>query len=182
MRTLGQFGFAGLIALLLAGCQNSASNMPEQELADYVDLERFMGTWYVLAHKPTFLDDDAHAAVEIYERDGEKIRTTYRFRAGSFDGKVKEYHPVATIYDEESNAEWRMRFFYFFKQPYLILYVDPEYETTVIGYPDRSMAWIMARDREISEDRYAALEAELTERGYDLSILRRMPQPPVGEG
>jgi apolipoprotein D and lipocalin family protein len=168
-------GALGWVLVSLTACRGT-SDMPKQELASYVDLERFMGTWYVIAHKPTFLDGEAYAATETYELDGEKIRTTYAFRDGSFEGEKKEYHPVGTVYNESTNAEWRMRFFWFFKQPYLILYVDPEYETTVIGYPDRSMAWIMARTPEISEERYDALTAELTNRGYDLSILRRVPQ------
>lgn len=159
----------------LTSCRH-ASNMPDQELAAYVDLERFMGDWYVLAHTPTFLDKEAYAAIETYERDGDKIRTTYAFRDGGFGGKLKSYHPVATVYDTTSNAEWRMRFFWVIRQPYLILYVDDAHETTVIGYPDRSMAWIMARTPTVSDETYEHLVRELTRRGYEESILRRVPQ------
>ena len=47
----------------------SACNSEEGDLAtvDYVDLERFMGDWYVIANIPTFLEKGAHNAVETYE-------------------------------------------------------------------------------------------------------------------
>ena len=48
----------------LAGCQS----MPLPPLAPLpkVDLERFMGDWYVIASIPTFIEKDAYNAVESY--------------------------------------------------------------------------------------------------------------------
>ena len=46
---------------LLAAC---AAKEAEMRTVDYVDLERFMGDWYVVANIPTFLEKGAHNAVE----------------------------------------------------------------------------------------------------------------------
>ena len=56
------------ISTLLAACQSSAPDNPIRS-ADFVDLERFMGDWYVIANIPTFLERDAYNAVERYELD-----------------------------------------------------------------------------------------------------------------
>ena len=48
---------------LLGGCQTTR---PPIETVDYVDLERFMGDWYVIASIPTFIEKGAHNAVESY--------------------------------------------------------------------------------------------------------------------
>ena len=53
-------------AALLAGCQAS---MPPLKTVDYVDLDRFMGDWYVIANIPTFVEKGAHNAVESYRLD-----------------------------------------------------------------------------------------------------------------
>ena len=74
--------------LALAGCQASH---PPLETVDSVDLERFMGDWYVIANIPTFLEKGAHNAVETYSlNDDGSIATKFTFRAGGFDGKAKE--------------------------------------------------------------------------------------------
>ena len=64
--SFGQLSFAnGLLALLimiwLAGC---GTQQPELKPVEYVDLDRFMGDWYVIANIPTFLEKGAHNAVE----------------------------------------------------------------------------------------------------------------------
>ena len=65
-------------ALLFSAC---ASKAPEMETVDYVDLERFMGDWYVIANIPTFVEKGAHNAVETYELNPDgTIRTTFTFR------------------------------------------------------------------------------------------------------
>jgi apolipoprotein D and lipocalin family protein len=68
-------------ALLLAACQTVPDrSMP---LAQNLDLQRFMGDWYVIANIPTFIEKDAHNAVESYRltEDG-RVATTFRFRKG----------------------------------------------------------------------------------------------------
>jgi len=143
-------------------------------LAPHVDLERFMGLWYVHGYTPTIIDPNAFNPTETYElaEDG-RILTTYRFNAGSFAGEQKVYQPVARVFDETSNAEWRMTFFGVITSPFLILYVSDDYDATVIGHPDREMAWIMTRDGEIDESRYAALLDELKNWDFDLAKFKR---------
>jgi len=158
---------------LLTACTNNP--VPNQELAERVDIEKFMGTWYVHGYSPTAIDKGAWNGTETYERlpDG-KIQTTYEFRKGSPEGKLKTYHPVGTIVNTETNAEWRMRFFGIINAAYYILYVDPDHTFTVIGHPNKKYAWIMSRDPQIQEKRYSDLRRELEEREYDLSNFERM--------
>jgi len=170
------------VAALATACSSTASERPAPELADHVDLPRFMGRWYVLAHTPTRLDQEPYNATETYtlEADGD-IETAYEFFDGSFDGDYADFYPTGHVYNAETNAEWRMTFFWVFAQPYLILYVDPNYQYTVIGHPNREMMWIMARQPQIPDAQYEALEQVLRDRDYDLEKLRRVPQQPDGD-
>ncbi len=135
-----------------------------------------MGDWYVIAHIPAFIEDEAHNAVESYalDKDG-TIATTYVFNDGGLDGPLKTYRPRGFVHNDETKAEWRMQFVWPFKAAYLIVHLDDAYQTTVIGVPDRDYAWIMARTKTLPEARYQELVEILAETGHDLTKLRRVP-------
>lgn len=162
--------------LLLCGCQ-SMQDHPPLRLADRVDLERFMGDWYVIASIPTFIEKGAHNAVESYRlaEDG-TIATTFTFREGAFDGKAKRYTPTGFVEDSESNAVWSMQFIWPIKADYRIVYVAPDYSTTVVGREKRDYAWIMARAPVIPEAQYRHLLGLLADQGYDISKVQKVPQ------
>ena len=170
--------FAGLLAsfFLWVGCQSGPQRgNPPMALADFVDLDRFMGTWYVHGYTPTAIDGNAYNATETYARNEQgRIETTYRFNAGGPEGEAKTYQPTGRVYDTTSNAEWRMTFFGLITSPYLILYVSDDYSRTVIGHPDRDLAWIMTRSPQIDAATYETLRAELVRRNFDLSTLQRV--------
>jgi len=161
-------------ALLLSAC---ATKQPEMETVDYVNLERFMGDWYVVANIPTFLEKKAFNAVERYElnEDG-TIATTFSFRKGGFDGKRKEYHPKGFVRDEESNALWGMQFIWPFKGDFRIVYLDADYTQTIIGRQKRDFLWIMARTPSIPDAELDKLIEYAGSIGYDTSRVRRVPQ------
>lgn len=161
--------------LWLAGCQSTPSTPLPQ--ASYVDLERFMQDWYVIASIPTFLERDAHNAVESYRLapDG-SIETTFSFRKGGFDGPRKVYRPRGFVRDTTTNATWGMQFVWPIKAEYLIAHVDPQYTETIIARSRRDYVWIMARTPQIPEPDYARLVQQVAELGYDTSKLERVPQ------
>lgn len=144
---------------------------------DYVDLDRFMGPWYVIANIPTFLEKDAHNAVETYSlNDDGTIATTFTFRKGAFDGEPKKYSPKGFITNTETNALWGMRFIWPIKADYRIVYLDDDYTQTVIGRQSRDFVWIMARTPTISDLDYDQLVSFVESLGYDTSKLQRVPQ------
>ncbi len=166
---------AALGCLTLAGCQTTTH--PPLRIASSVDLSRFMGDWYVIANIPTFIEKGAHNAVERYElaTDG-TIATTFTFRDGAFDGKLKTYRPRGFVYDRTSNAIWGMQFVWPIKADYRIMYVSPEYDFTIVGRQKRDYVWIMARTPTIPEPTYQALVAMVEREGYDVAKIERVPQ------
>ena len=173
MGTYSKLLLVTLTAIMLAGC---AAKGPEMKTVDHVDIDRFMGPWYVIANIPTFLEKEAHNAVETYTlNDDGTIATNFTFRKGGFDGKLKEYNPKAFIQDKESNALWGMRFVWPIKADYRIVYINDDYSMTIIGRQSRDFVWIMARTPEISELHYDELVSMVESLGYDTSKLERVP-------
>ena len=161
-------------SLALTACAGSG---PEMKTVDYVDLERFMGDWYVIANIPTFLEKGAHNAVENYAmNDDGTIATTFTFRDGAFDGKEKQYNPKGFVKDTGSNALWGMRFIWPIKADYRIVYLDDDYSHTIIGRQKRDFVWIMAREPNISDSDYEMLLGVVESLGYDMSKVERVPQ------
>lgn len=144
---------------------------------DNVDLDRFMGKWYVIANIPTFLEKEAYNAVETYTlNDDGTIDTRFEFRKGSFDGKEKSFNPKGFVTDTESNALWGMRFIWPIKADYRIVYLDDEYSRTVIGRQKRDYVWIMARTPTIGDEDYAEILGFVESLGYDMSKVKKVPQ------
>ncbi len=165
---------APLLALL-AACQTNG-HAPMQTVA-YVDLERFMGDWYVIANIPTVLERGAHNAVESYSlaADG-SIETTFTYRRNAFDGPLKQYHPRGFVLDTKTNARWGMRFVWPIKADYRIIHLADDYSQTVVGRQKRDYVWIMARTPEIPEADFQRLVRVVEDSGYDISKLQKVPQ------
>jgi len=147
------------------------------ETVEKVDIDRFMGDWYVIANIPTFIETDAYNAIESYamNEDG-TIATTFTFRDGAPNGELKTYRPTGFIVDEQSNALWGMQFIWPFKAEFRIIYLDDEYQTTIIGRSKRDYVWLMSRQPEIEDNRYSSLLAFMESQGYDISKVQKVPQ------
>ena len=154
-----------------------ASKTPPLQKVKSVDIERFMGNWYVIANIPTFIEKDAHNAVETYTWNEEKKRIDVRFtfNKGSDEGEKKVYTQKAFVHDPSGN-EWRIQFFWPLKFPYLIIDLADDYSYTVIGVPDRSYLWIMARDPELPKEVFEGIKTRLKSQYYDLSKIKLVPQ------
>ncbi len=160
--------------VLLSGCQAS---LPPLETVDRVDLQRFMGDWYVIANIPTFVEKGAYNAVESYRLDDDgTIATTFTFRKNAFDGPKKEYHPRGFVRNKETNAEWGMQFIWPIKGDYRIIYLAEDYSVTIIGRNKRDYVWLMARSPQINPDEYRKAVEFIEAAGYDISELQRVPQ------
>jgi apolipoprotein D and lipocalin family protein len=169
--------FLLMSSILSFGC--ATTNPPPT--VPKVDLERFMGDWYVVGGILTFLEKGAHHAIESYRLDEEgRIQTTFTFRKDSFDGPLKKYTPVGFVHDKETNAEWRMQFIWPFKAPFLIIYLDDEYKATAIATDSKRYLWIMSRTPQMPEHLYNEIIALVTEQGFDVEKIVKVPQPEEG--
>ena len=162
------------IGVALAACASTPPTIPP---VANVDLQRFMGDWYVIAHIPSLPEREAWNAVESYRLDNEgRIRTTFQFRKGSFDAPLKTMEPVGRVVPGTNNAVWDMQFVWPIQAEYVIVDLTADYSQTVIGRSKRDYLWIMARTPSIADADYAALVEKAKALGYDTSKLRKVPQ------
>jgi len=166
---------ASLLAALLPAC--SAVNKTPLPTVPNVDLKRFMGDWYVIAHIPTFIEKQAFNAIERYDLSADgTIATTFTFRQGAFDGPARKYQPRGFIRDPLHSSTWGMQFVWPIKAEFLISYLDAGYTQTIIARSARDYVWIMARTPTIPATDYDRHVAQLAAWGYDTRRLRQVPQ------
>jgi len=162
------------IGSTLAGC--STENLPAIQPVDNVNLQRFMGDWYVIACIPTFIETKAYNAVESYRLDSDgTIDTTFTFNEGSLTGPAKRYNPRGFVVPNSGNGLWGMQFIWPFKGEYIIAYLDADYRSTIIARNARDYVWIMARTAKLSDTEYQDLVARVGKMGYPTGKLRKVP-------
>jgi apolipoprotein D and lipocalin family protein len=168
-----------LVLSALAGCASSSLNSVPRGLSEDgmpLDLSRFMGDWYVLAHIPTRAERNAYDALEQYTlRDDGRIDIRFSFCEGATDGPLERLEMLGWVHDTETNAEWRVRPFWPLRLGYQVLELTPDYSLTVIGHPSRRYAWVMARTPEIDADTLNGIVERLTGHGFDTGRLRLVP-------
>lgn len=168
-----------LTAVMVAGC---AARQP-LETVDAVDLERYMGQWYVIANIPYFGERGNVAGRAIYQmRDDGRMDDIYLYRRGNFDNAERRLEGVAWVVDEQTNARWKVRFYWPFTFDYYIVALDEGYQWSLVGHPSRRYAWIMAREPRMDEALYQQLLARFDALGFDASQLQKVPQFPEQVG
>ena len=165
------------LVLGLSACQDGQDNATPLPRAAPVDLNRYMGDWYVIASIPSFIERDAYDAVESYalKPDGH-IQTTFRYRHGSHEAPFDTMHPVGTVKPGTGNAVWGMEFIWPIQAEYVIAYLDEGATQTIVARSARDYVWIMARTPVIPEADYQAHVARIKAMGYDIGKLRKVPQ------
>jgi apolipoprotein D and lipocalin family protein len=171
-----------LIALLSLMASSSAAlaeggRRPFQEVVERMDLERFLGSWYVVGVSPTPFEKGAANGIETYSLDAKgRIRVEYVFYKGGPGGKRKVMHQKGWIVDRERNTEWKVQPLWPLKLPYLIIDLAEDYRYAVVGTDNYKYVWIMSRTPSISEDDYAGILSRLEGRGYRIGDIQRMQQ------
>ena len=136
-----------------------------------------MGQWYIVANIPYFLENDLVASKTRYTlRDDGKVTENFEAIKGGFDGEPKSYEFVDTPDPSTNNASWSVRLFWPVYTSQTTIYVDPDYQYTLIGYKDKDHGWIFSRTPELSEAKYVELLKRFEAEGYDITKFRRVPQ------
>lgn len=167
-------------SLLSCSCVHSTGNMDDQfdfKIADKIDIPKFMGRWYVLAGRFTFLEKEVHNSVETYtwNEKEKRIDIDFRYNKGSVTGPVKTVPQTGWIFNTQTNSHWKVSPFWPLKMDYLVVAVAADYSWTVIGVPNQKYLWIMARDYKNAEATIAEAMKAINTSGYRSDQLDYVP-------
>ena len=142
-----------------------------------IDLERYMGDWYVVANIPTFYEKNAFGSIEGYRLNPDgTIFNYFDSRRGSFNGPLKRITAKAWVTNLKTNAEWKVCFFWPLTFSYQVLEVGADYEYAVVGHPSKRFVWIMSRTPHLEGKLMRGIIGRLDKLGYDTTQIRPVPQ------
>jgi len=161
---------------------------PLKESATPIDIQRFMGRWYVVAAIPTMFDRGVVNEIEEYTWNEQKQRIDVHFTMQStFDAPVKAIAQRATIVNGAPTADapngintrWSLSprlggVWLPLGLAYLVVDCAADYSTTIIGVPDRSVLYVMARTPVIDEAVMRPLLDTCQRSGFDMSQVVRV--------
>jgi apolipoprotein D and lipocalin family protein len=167
-----------LVILLTALTQCTAPmKRPALTTVPHVDLTRYAGDWHVFAHIPYSLEKGKVGTLDRYVmRPDGKMDNIFLFRRGNLSAPLEQWKGVAWVHNHTTNAEWRVQFMWPIRLPYLIIDLDPNYQWSVVGYPNRKLAWVLSRKPVLDEATYQAILKRMTAQGYDPAALVKVPQ------
>lgn len=174
-----------LLGALIATLSACASTEPLPQALDPssrvqgdVDLARFMGTWYVVAHIPYFAErGHVTGRYEYSERDDDKVGVRYLYREGfSQPEQVREAR--ASVKGGSGNREWTLWFVGVVPAKFRVLEVAPDYSWALIDYPERDLGWIFSRNPKVDDALYQQLIRKMRDYGINARQLVREPQLP----
>ena len=138
-----------------------------------LDIDKFMGTWYVQTGRVTFLEKGAHNPIEHYQYNESKkiIEISFTFNKDSLNGKLKKIPQTGYIQNTPINTYWKVSPFWPIKLDYLVLDFDQNYQWTAIGVPSGKYLWIMTRDRNPKEDYIKNILKQVSKTSYPITKL-----------
>ena len=160
--------------LFISGCSGEEEPMPTVQ---NLDIKRFMGKWFVIAHMPNFIENSAVNGIEQYDlRPDGDVDIRYTFRVNEPRGKKKTMTARGFVNTEHNPADWKVQFLWPIKLPYKVIDLDEKDQYTGIGVPNRKYAWIMARTPHLDETILQDILKRMKTLGYKIEDIKRMPQ------
>ena len=163
------------------------TTLPPLQTVSHCETAKFMGTWFVIGVKPTYLETTCSNAVEKYTllpnggKQDHDVDIDFQYnKKEPRTSALKSLPQKGWIQgsNKADSGEWKVSPFWPIKMPYPIIEIDErDYQYVVVGYPSRQYCWIMSRRPAMEEATYKELTQRLvTKHQYDLEGLRRVPQ------
>jgi len=139
------------------------------EVVPHVELKRYLGKWYEIAHLPARFQEGCTNTTATYtlSEDG-SISVLNECRRS---GKVKKAKGKAKVVDKNSGAKLKVTFFWPFYGDYWIINLGKDYDYAVVGTPNRRYLWMLSRTPQMDDGLFSHLIESVKSKGFDVNNL-----------
>ena len=139
------------------------------EVVPHVELEKYLGKWYEIAHLPAKFQEGCDETTATYTllKDGSISVLNQSIK----NGKMKQAKGKAKVVDKNSNAKLKVTFFWPFYGDYWIMKLGNDYDYSVVGTPNRKYLWILSRTPQMNGKLYSQLIEYVKSKGFDVNKL-----------
>lgn len=150
---------------------------------DSVDLKQYIGKWYEIGRLPLYFQRNCAANVTAtYTENMDNDGITVLNQCTEADGTIMSVEGLAEPADDTGSKlkvtfipSW-IRWLPIGRADYWVLARDPNYQTALVGTPDRDYLWLLARSPNISQEIYAKYRKIAQEQGYNLKEFKLTDQ------
>jgi apolipoprotein D and lipocalin family protein len=173
-----QYLAAAMLIVAAAHLEASRPRPGPLRVVPDLDYHRYVGTWYEIARLPNRFQracvSDVTATYAL--RSNGRIAVTNRCRQA--DGDIREATGVARRVERQPPSVLKVRFapalLSFLPAvwgDYHVVELGVDYDYAVVGTPDRSYLWILARQPELDPELHRRILDRVREQGFDVSAL-----------
>jgi len=139
------------------------------EVVPHVELEKYLGKWYEIAHLPARFQEGCTDTTATYtlSKDGNISVLNECIR----NDKVKQAKGKAKVVDKNTGAKLKVTFFWPFSADYWIIDLGKTYDYAVVGTPNRKYLWILSRTPQMDDKLFSQLIESVKSKGFDVSKL-----------
>ena len=150
---------------------------------DNVDLTEYAGTWYEIGRLPMYFQRKCTGDVTAnYTQKAGGSGITVTNKCLTKDGTAMTAEGLAKPVDESGSKlkvtflpKW-IRWIPVGRADYWVLARDEDYQTALVGTPDKKYLWLLARSPDISQNTYSKYRQIAQQQGYDLKAFTLTPQ------
>lgn len=156
------------IIILFYAC--GTQNYPPLAVVDSVDVQRYIGKWYEVAHLPFKYQKGCSCTTAEYSViDSTTLRVINKCLK---EGEIDDANGKAFVVEGSNNAKFRVQFFWPFRGDYWIIELDKKnYQYAVVGTPSREYLWILSRTRKMDESLFNEIKDRCKAKGFDVAKL-----------
>jgi apolipoprotein D and lipocalin family protein len=139
---------------------------PALQPVQYVELNRYVGLWYEIAHYPSkYQEGCQNSVVRFSLRDNGEIDVLNSCR-DKREGALHHADGRGWVTDTSNNARLKVSYFWPFRKEYVIIDQGTEYEYSVICTVDRKNIWIIARTPIINSNVFERIVTNIEKQGF----------------
>jgi apolipoprotein D and lipocalin family protein len=139
------------------------------EVVSHVELEKYLGKWYEIAHLPARFQQGCTDTTATYTLSKEGSITVLNECVRN--GKLKQAKGKAKVVDKKSGAKLKVTFFWPFYGDYWIIDLGKDYDYAVVGTPNRKYLWILSRTPQMDDKLFFQLTESAKTKGFDVNKL-----------
>ena len=174
-------GSALLVGLSLATMAYAKN--PPLKTVESVELDRYLGVWYEVARKPLYFQNKCDRDVSATYTLNENGNVNVDNKCYSKDGKLNQSIGEAFVQNAPANSKLKVsflpsaiRWLPLGRGDYWVLKIDDDYQTVLVGEPDRKYMWVLSRNAHPDEQIVGEYLDYAKSVGYDLSDVIKTKQ------
>ena len=181
--TLAKIAVGGAVLVGLGMATMAYAQSKPLAVVDKVELDRYLGVWYEIARKPMYFQNKCGSNVSATYTLNENGNVNVDNKCYSKDGKLNQSIGEAFVQNAPANSKLKVsflpsaiRWLPLGRGDYWVLKIDDDYQTVLVGEPDRKYMWVLSRNAHPDEQVVGEYLDYAKSVGYDLSDVIKTKQ------